>query len=82
MEQALRRNAPNKPLAMLCNEAKFINNLANRVQDKYPSKNAGVTVESLQDAFMWGKRIDILDLREKARKSRSAFMMEKYEYEV
>ena len=78
MEHALRRNAPDKKYALCFEEAKFINNLANQVQSKYKCKNAKIPVESLEALFVKGERIDIDKLIEKAKESRSAFMMEEY----
>jgi hypothetical protein len=82
MEIAMRRNVPDKPYAMCCDNAVFINNLANRVQNKFNNKHGNVSLELLNDLFMDGKRIDIEDMKRKASLSHSSFMMEEYQYEV
>lgn len=81
LEKVLRRN-PFIPQLMIClEEAVFINNRANRVQNKYPNSHLDISLKELDQRFLSGERISLEDMKEKAARSKSCFMMEKYEFE-
>jgi len=80
LEVVLRNNIPDKPYMICCSKPYFINNLANHIIEGH-YRTARQSPESLEEQFLLGKRINIEDLREKAKKYKQCFMVEKYIFE-
>jgi len=82
LEVKLRRNVPNRKLMMCFDSPKTINNLANRVQSKYPNRNnLGIPLSDLNERFLRGGRLSLSYIKEKAKKSKSCFLMVHYKWE-
>jgi hypothetical protein len=84
LEILLRKNPPNKPLMICVNQPNIINVPANVVQTKYRLNrfgNAGISPEVLNQKFLSGLKISLEDIIEKARNSKSCFLVTDYKYE-
>ena len=82
LEMKLRRNAPERKLMMCLDTPKIINNLANRVQNKYPTpNNLGIPLEELEQKFLEGKLLSLKDIQEKAKNAISCFLITPYKWE-
>lgn len=84
LEVLLRKNPPNKPIMMCMDRPSIINVPANQVQTKYRQnrfKNMGIPAEGINEKFLSGLRISLEDIVEKARYSKSCFLMIDYKYE-
>lgn len=81
LERKLRQNIPNRLLMLCFDKPKIINIPANQVQIQCPSKNAGVSLIKLEQKFLSGKLLSLSDIKEKAKESKSCFLMTNYKWE-
>jgi len=84
LEVLLRRNPPNKSLMICVSEPKIINTPANVVQTKYGLNrfgNSGISPEVMNEKFLNGQKISLDYIIEKAKTSKSCFLLTDFKYE-
>lgn len=81
LEMKLRRNPPERDLMLCFDQPKTINNLANRVQNKYPTPNhLGIPLEELEKRFLNGDLLSLKHIKKIAKDAISCFIMTHYEW--